>query len=113
MKGSFALLALIFQKFYILYVDTIPNLIYIMRDPPFSTNNYIPRQKAFPLVPFSNSLVRLCFSKRDLSYPKVSLDKWNMLQSKMQTYNTESLTIYIGLGSIVEQNVKHKRTKHS
>ena len=28
-----------------------------------------------------------------------------MLQSKMQTYNTESLTIYIGLGSIVEQNV--------
>jgi len=84
-----------------------------MRDLPFSTPNYIPLQNLFSVVFFLNPLVRLCFSKHDLSCPKGLPVGWNMLECKKQTDNTKSSTIHADFGSIVEQMQKYNGNKHT
>jgi len=84
-----------------------------MRDLQFSTPNYIPLQKLFSVFLFSNPLVRLCFSKYNLSCPKGLPIGWNMFEGKMQTYNTASSTKHADFGSIVEQMRKYNGNKHT
>ena len=79
----------------------------------FSTHNYSPLQKLLTVVLFLNPLVRLCFSKQDLSCPKGLPVGWNMLDYKKKTYQTKSSTIHADFGSIVEQKQKYNGNKHT
>jgi len=79
----------------------------------FSTHNYSPLQKLLTVVLFLNPLVRLCFSKQDLSCPKGLQIGWIMLECKKQTYNTKSSTILPDLACIVEQKQKYNGNNHT
>ena len=104
---------LILQIFVTFNIKHTPSLFYVMRDLPFFTPNYIPLQKLFSVVLFSKSLVRLCFSKQNLSCLKGLPVGWNMLDYKKKTYQTKSSTIHADFGSIVEQMQKYNGNKHT
>ena len=78
-----------------LQLETIPNLIYVMKAVHFSTHNYSPLQKLFPVVLFLNPLVRFCFSKHDLSCPKGSQIGWNILECKKISEINTAEGVYI------------------